>query len=194
MIYSYILKNDSGLAPNISGNALTLALCKPDIRRLAGVDDYLIGVNDHKDKKKNGDRIVFIAKINVKMTLGEYYVMCDENEDWKKCKMSTHHEVGDCQYKYEDGRYIQLPGCHTMEHYDKDISGENVLISTDFIYFGKYVEPIPDNLLGMKGGRGHQNHKNEPFREDFIKHFEYLKGKYDRKVIADPTHYVPKCD
>ena len=59
--------------------------------------------------------------------------------------MSTHHEVGDCQYKYEDGRYIQLPGCHTMEHYDKDISGENVLISTDFIY--NVLDGTPNGML-----------------------------------------------
>ena len=75
----------------------------------------------------------------------------------------------------------------------KDLSGKNVLVSTDFIYFGSHIDPVPDHLLEMKGGIGHRCHKNEPFESDFIKHFNYLKKKYKKKVVGQPSRDIVDC-
>ena len=80
MIYSYILKYDSGYAPNINVNILTLACCKPIIRLHAKIGDFLIGFNDSIDKQKNGNRIIYIAKITDIKTLKGYYEMCEKDE------------------------------------------------------------------------------------------------------------------
>lgn len=193
MIYSYILKSDSGFAPNINGEVLTLALCKPRIRKSAKVGDYLIAFNGCEDKQKNGDRIMYIAKIKLKTTLDDYYEICMADEKWKRAKLSTVCKNGDCQYKYREGKYIQLPGCHNASHYERDIGGKYVLYCDDFIYFGRHIEPIPMDLIEMKGGQGHRSEKNEEFKDKFLKYFDFLKNKYQSKIIGDPTINITHC-
>lgn len=41
-IYSYVVRYDSGFAPNPFYGYCTLATCKPDIRRAAEVGDWLV--------------------------------------------------------------------------------------------------------------------------------------------------------
>lgn len=42
-LFSYIVKSDSGFAPNSYGQLCTLACCKPRIRMSANIGDWVIG-------------------------------------------------------------------------------------------------------------------------------------------------------
>lgn len=48
-IYSYIVAEDNGFAPNPFGKACTLACCKPDIRQHAKTDDWILGFTPKPD-------------------------------------------------------------------------------------------------------------------------------------------------
>ena len=50
-IYSYIHTYDTGFAPNIQSNIMTLATCKPQIRKNAVIGDYVIGLKNINKKK-----------------------------------------------------------------------------------------------------------------------------------------------
>lgn len=43
-VYSYIVTHDTGFAPNPFHGVLTLACCKPAIRRAAEVGDVIVGL------------------------------------------------------------------------------------------------------------------------------------------------------
>ena len=44
-IYIYTVPVDDGAAPNPYGGVCTLAICKPNLRKIAKVDDWIIGLN-----------------------------------------------------------------------------------------------------------------------------------------------------
>jgi len=41
-LYSYVVRYDSGFAPNPFGGYCTLATCKPEIRKTAQLGDWLV--------------------------------------------------------------------------------------------------------------------------------------------------------
>jgi hypothetical protein len=57
------------------------------------------------------------------------------------------------------------------------VSGKNVIISTDFIYFGKKNIVVPKNLRGIIPGRGYQTDKNIPFKQTLMDLFSAEKKK-----------------
>jgi Nucleotide modification associated domain 2 len=44
MIYAYKMTDDNGGAPCVQDGFLTLAICKPEIRKIAKEDDIIIGI------------------------------------------------------------------------------------------------------------------------------------------------------
>lgn len=44
-VYSYIITHDSGFSPNLFHGVLTLACCKPMIRRSAEVGEVVVGLS-----------------------------------------------------------------------------------------------------------------------------------------------------
>lgn len=68
-IYYYILKIDLGAAPCIENGFLTLAICKPAIRRTAKKGDWLIGFTP----KNEGHKLAYIAEITDEPIEGQDY-------------------------------------------------------------------------------------------------------------------------
>ena len=60
-IFSYVVVHDSGFAPNPFGGVLTLATCKPQIRKTAQPSDWLVGTGSVRTV--GADRIVYAARI-----------------------------------------------------------------------------------------------------------------------------------
>lgn len=55
-LFSYVLRFDDGAAPNPFWGTCTLAICKPDIRRTANIDDWIIGTGSKNSKLKDGNK------------------------------------------------------------------------------------------------------------------------------------------
>src|SRR5712692_4293227 len=68
-IYYYIHSVDTGRAPSVDGGLLTLAICKPEIRRKAEVGDWIIGFAP----KALGWKLSYLAKVTAKLKGSQYY-------------------------------------------------------------------------------------------------------------------------
>ena len=56
-LFSYVVAHDGGSAPNPFWGVCTLVICKPDIRRVAQIDNWIVGtgckdtpIGDVRDK------------------------------------------------------------------------------------------------------------------------------------------------
>jgi len=77
-LYTYCLRYDDGAAPNPFWETCTLTICKPAIRRIASIGDWVAGTGS-KNVKEHGDlskKLVYAMKITDKMTLKEYDEYC----------------------------------------------------------------------------------------------------------------------
>jgi hypothetical protein len=211
-IYSYILKNDSGAAPNPFWGMCTLTICKPAIRRTASVGDWVIGTGSKNSKLNDGtfdfsDSIIYAMKITAIKSLSEYDEFCDKKAKKKIPNWRTNdwrQKVGDCIYDYSKGTgpTIRL-SVHNEKNAKRDLSGQRALISREFYYFGQQARPIPKELEKIiKKSQGHLKIENpelvqrfskwiKRFRKNHIYSDPQLKYKFDR-VSADDKEII-KC-
>lgn len=190
-LYTYKMTTDIGFAPNPFCNILTLATCKPTIRRCADRGDMLVGFTAKTGHRMNGKvgKILYIGIIDKIVTLGEYFN--NPSYDMKKPDMEHDkqiYKVGDNCYRKDSGHKLGFEQLHCMHSNRKtglrdddrakwDISGENVLICSDFMYFGNKAVDTPPNLQAVIPNRGHRSKSNNDYVERFVSHFEYLKQK-----------------
>ena len=88
-LYSYVLKHDSGFAPNVSHGYCTLATCKPKIRMNANVGDWIIGTGS-LSKNDNEERLLYAMKVDEVLTYDEYFER--EEFEYKKPKDNDLHD------------------------------------------------------------------------------------------------------
>ena len=165
-LYSYIVASDTGLAPNPFWGKLTLNVCKPDIRRTALKDNWVIGTGSKNVKSKTGNvidysgKLVYAMKVTCKMTMKEYDTHCNkelqkkipfpDKKDWRRV-------LGDSIYDFSIGNIPRLRKVlHDEDDKDTDLKGLNALVSDHFYYFGSKAEKIPPELTGLiKKEQGH---------------------------------------
>lgn len=163
-IYSYIMTDDTGFAPNPFGGVCTLACCKPEIRRLADKGDMVIGIrgrklfnkiaaqqNIHHINDKDIFKIIYIMTVSDKKPFQDYF----KDSRFKSkipSKVNNVSKCGDNIYKPQEQiksleDFIQLPSTHSNDDLeDKDtknhdlggvqLKNNNVLIADNYYYFG----------------------------------------------------------
>ncbi len=192
-LYSYIVANDSGFAPNPFHGFCTLACCKPDIRKKARTGDYIVGLGP----KRSGNHVVYA------MLVGEIVEFDDYWHDKRFHIKRPHIEAGgdmavgdNIYHRDKTGKWRQAPSCHSLNsgqqdwmHTSKDTNGQKVLIGRDFIYWGGDGPPLPDNLNGLIGGRAHRSTANAKYIPEFL---EWFKGWKERGCLGMPTEELPK--
>src|SRR4026209_1065192 len=75
--YTYCLRYDRGAAPNPYWGTCTLVICKPAIRRTAGIGDWVVGLGS--SNSPIGDistSLVYAMKVTSKLTMKEYDQFC----------------------------------------------------------------------------------------------------------------------
>ena len=72
-LFSYIALHDSGFAPNPFYGYCTLANCKPVIRRVANVGDWVIGTGSADKRVLRGGYLVYAMKITEVLKRAEYW-------------------------------------------------------------------------------------------------------------------------
>ncbi|MCR5636375.1 MAG: hypothetical protein K6F76_04260 [Clostridiales bacterium] len=163
IVYAYIMTHDTGFAPAIKDNVLSLACCKTNLRYTIGKkyfdekndpedEIYVIGIcgkklaDRNKDKISNSDFPVFVAKINKVIPVEKYY------------SDKTYKKRPDAQYRYEkekwfftkDNPHHVITNGEDVEELngwreEKDLRYINgstnapnyVLLSNCYLYFGK---------------------------------------------------------
>lgn len=159
--FSYVVVYDTGYAPNPWGR-LTLAVCKPAIRRTAQVGDWIVGLTS----SKIGFKATYLMRVGEIITLEEYYQ--EERFGYKKPNFESQDItkwMGDNFYEERAGEIIQHPSAHNRkgrsgEELSKkmrvDLGGRNVLIADDYFYFGENAKELPRQLEFLKVRRAHR--------------------------------------
>ncbi|WP_329610666.1 hypothetical protein [Advenella mandrilli] len=159
-IHSYVVRYDSGFAPNPFYGYCTLATCKPPIRNSAVIGDWVVGSGSNDRSIKRGGFLVYAMRITEVMRFDEYDA--DPRFEPKKPYRngSRKHSCGDNIYfqTAPDAAWQQRDSFHSLpsgalnpEHVSRDTAVNRVLISNDFVYFGGEGPEFPDELKDQNG-------------------------------------------
>lgn len=190
--YSYVVARDFGFAPNPFGQHCTLATCKHKIRKKASVGDWIFGITS----KEKGNRLVFAMKVDKKITFDEYWNSPEFQYKKPVLNGSLKQMYGDNIYHFDKktNKWFQADSHHSLENgeinyenLNRDTSGEFVLISSEFYYFGKENIEIPLELkTKFSVGRGHKYVKDEAALELI----EWLSDNFELGFQGDPISFT----
>ena len=199
-LFSYAMTSDSGFAPNPYHGFMTLACCKPKIRRVAQVGDYVIGTYSINKGRGGDGHVVYAMRVTDIVTFDEY-----STEDRFKCKKPSRNGdmvamAGDNIYSRPDCKspWIQAPSAHSNCDGSQDIkqtvtdtNADCVLISNDFVYFGGNGPGLP--IFGGEDIRAtnssHRSRFNNAILDAFIEWFD----SEPKGLRGDPTTPLRRC-
>lgn len=141
---SYKMMHDNGFAPNVSGDILSIATCKPQIRRVCEIGEWIAGFSSKEldNSQVGAEKLQYLAKVSDRISFAEFW---DRFVD----KRPDKDENGDNIYKPKgDGKYEQMPNPHhDKSRKAKDLSVDCVLLCDEFYYFGNgNGVDLPNNL------------------------------------------------
>lgn len=180
---SYVVKNDTGFAPNPFFGYCTLATCTPNhqgIRLEAG--DWILG----NSTASADNRLVYAMRISQVLGLDEYFR--DARFSAKKVNSGLYPDrCGDNIYflgpegawQQENARY------HTEPHLiEKDTRYARVFVSEHFFYFGENAPLIPSEFAPLIQRRQGCKCTHKP---EVVKSFvTWLEETYDVGIHGDP--------
>lgn len=188
-IYSYVVRYDSGFAPNPFYGYCTLATCKPRIRRGARVGDWVIGCGSSESDRSG--YLVYCMRISEILTFDEY----DNDprfQSKKPFRPGSHKQnCGDnIYYQYDPaGAWQQRDSFHSHDdgstnyaHVQRDTGVNRVLISDQFVYFGGEGPVFPEELQDKEGsslckrGRGERIYADPSVVADLAQWMRNLKA------------------
>ena len=199
---AYIVRWDDGFAPNPFHGVLTLACCKPEIRKPAQAGDYVVGLAS----KSRGNRLVYAMRVTETLTFDKYWVAPQFLVKRPDMCASGIEALGDNIYYPGPGvdgwvmvwsQHSNSDGSQNADHTRTDIGGVQALISTDFVYWGGEGPPVPESLT-FQGrhlpltfepvARGHR----VKFWDDEVKAFIKWFNRQKRGRLGMPTSPLPE--
>lgn len=183
-LFSYILRYDDGAAPNPFNNMCSLAICKPKIRSVATIGDWVVGLGS-KPSKKSG-YLIYAMCVEEVLSMQDYdqrAIACWPHRIPDTKSYALQDRLGDCIYDYStitSNRPKQRPSVHgngkdvDTEAVDIDLGGKNVLLSfKQFYYFGNQAIALPPNLAGINPhvnnqNQGHRSNANNNYFKGFV--------------------------
>lgn len=161
-LYIYVVDRDFGFAPNPFHGWCTLATCKPKIRKFAKVGDWVMGVGGARLRATG--RCIYLMNVTEILTFETYW--SDHRFQVKKPFRNGsdlmmvgdniyHKDAATGDWIQEDSHHSKPDGTPNKENLKIDTSSENVLISTNFYYFGRAAPQIDLKCIGYKNGRGY---------------------------------------
>jgi hypothetical protein len=184
-IFVYKIVADNGGAPCVWRGLLSLALCKPKIRKSAGVGALIFGFGG----KEYGERLIYVAEVTEKPVTGEYY----RQPRFAGRPDCIYEDVCGKSKRKDDARY------HTgSDERPKDVGmrfeNADVLLSRKFRYFGDrstadYKADCAFNevkalIEGLK--RGHRRNHSVEVREQLLQLRKLLWRQYRKAKVGSP--------
>lgn len=152
--YRYVIRNDDGSAPNYDPPPVTLAICKPQIRRLAKKDDLIIAF-EGRDLGQNPHGVRWAGIVSEILPFAGYWN--DPRFQGKKPDRTTRPDN-----IYEPGpwglRQVDNP-IHRNAHVARDLGGRNVLVFGRAWQMKALSQPLPEEFdlrIGSPYRRGHR--------------------------------------
>lgn len=194
-IYCYKLTTDNNGAPCVTEELLSLAICKPMIRRTAQEGALLFGFAANSLDRHN--RLIYVAQLSQPITNGEYYTR-DEYRHRPDC---IYQKVGDgfrlrsnSQYHWPEAKHIErdLGRSHSWNR-------TTVLVSKNFRYLGgrtpfDYRERYPKIRIAVQQLRsGHLINHSKSLREEFIALKQDLWSQFcGRQIWGESSEPAPQ--
>jgi Nucleotide modification associated domain 2 len=149
-IYRYILAHDSGMAPCLHDGLISLATCKPMIRRRAEVDDWVLGFRPGSLER---GLMLWAGKVQAVASHGEY----------QRARRGRPDAV---YLERKDGSYERLVSDYhlTQKEMDRDLSGPVLIFDAKVsIHLDGQPVPLPGELAHLAAaGRGHRVNGTNP--------------------------------
>ena len=151
LLYSYIMRNDEGFAPNPYYGVLTLATCKPQLRKNSNVVPGVwiagwLGKNTERDGKKYGSsehKLIYLARITEKMSIASYW----EHYPQKRPKRNSGSIISNGKCNKCGSRYINANRIR-----------ENDVYYGDNIYQPKFKNAIkPEDFILVSNSNYHND-------------------------------------
>lgn len=153
--YRYVVDHDYGHAPNYDAPVVTLALCKPSIRRRAAVGDLIVGF---QGRKVGGDphAVRWAGIVSERLPFADYW-----NDTRFDSKKPTSTNRGDNIYFDEGGRLRQIWNrIHSPADAKKDLGGTYVLcLERAWRFDSRTAQRMPaeiDLSIALPFRRGHR--------------------------------------
>ena len=179
---SYVVKHDTGFAPNPYYGFLTLATCKPKIRQSANIGDILVGTGSARGVGNN--KIIYVGVVSDVLSTIDYSI--DPRFEAKKpSNQDEKAKRGDNIYYWQDGQWQQIKNIsHGKGEIYDDLQPNRILVCEKFWYLGNQAKMIPEEFLEIvKIGPGHKNTIDETLINDFMKWI----GQFPRGVMGEPS-------
>ena len=214
LIYAYSMVWDTGFAPSVNKNTLSLACCKTYLRYkvaqelMSGAQDiYIIGLMGTQMARRHQllDQKyapVYIARIKESVTTEEYY------------SNPKYASRPDAQYLFEEGKWFFKPNNphHSFEGQTADeplTDWQNerdlyylrntvrklnyVLLSDEYIRLGKQqISPLPDcikSIINIRAASPRGDLRpidlSKTEEAEFIRFFEQNKNRYKKEKTVD---------
>lgn len=177
-VFSYVVVHDTGFAPNPFHGLLTLACCKPQIRKTAKVGDIIVGLSSRSE------RLVYAVQVAEVVGFEEYWA--DPHYVSRRPVSGAARIVdrtGDNIYEPVPGGFRQLPSFHSRsdgsedpERRRVDLAGDHVLVGETYTYWGGQGPALPEELSFLAVGRGHRCNFSAEQVETVARWFTTLPG------------------
>ncbi len=197
-LYSYVVARDYGFAPNPFGGTCTLCCCKPNIRRVANIGDWVIGTGS-AERQRSG-RLVYAMTVTEAMSFDQYWQNPRFALKKPNLKGSKKQAFGDNIYSRPAGveGWQQMDSHHSLPdgrpnaaNIVNDTRVNRVLISQDFVYFGGQGPTIPALFRDFDGTDicARRNHKSV-FPEGMIQQFiAWIRGLNEAGYCGEPLDW-----
>ncbi len=149
-VHTYVIAVDAGSAPNYDRPFVTLAVCKPRIRRKAEIGEVVLAFAGKDVNPAEPHTVVWAGIVGEKMSFAEYWN--DRRFAAKKPDKSAHP---DNFYRPLDGGLLWVANdVHGPDATNHDTSGKFVLSFSPSWRFGAHGPLMPIEFdLRMVGGR-----------------------------------------
>lgn len=188
-VFSYIVVHDSGFSPNPFHGLLTLACCKPLIRKTAAAGDIIVGLSSRSE------RVVYAVQVAEVIGFEEYWA--DPEYAVRRPIMNSPQIIdrtGDNIYEPVSSGYRQLPSFHSNRDGSEnpelkraDLGGHRVLVGERFTYWGRSGPMLPEQLEFLAVGRGHRSNFTHDQVSTVARWFADLPGG----VLGAPAQWKP---
>lgn len=192
-LFSYVVRWDHGFAPNPFYGVCSVATCKPDIRKVACVGDYVLGTGSAR--RKLAGTVTFIMQVDEIITFDQYWN--DPRFIRRRPVMngSLQQRFGDNIYHQQNGKWIQADSRHSWtgsqpnaDNLKRDTGKtDRVLLGHNFIYWGGEGPKIPGHFENfVQHAPGHRAFFSE---KDIHRFLKWIGTHGVSGQVADPYEW-----
>ena len=182
---SYVVKTDTGLAPNPFWGYCTLALCTPNhmgVKLSAG--DWIMGTTP----KHRGQRLLYAMQVDERLHFDVYFTDLRFRQKRPNPAGTWRQRCGDNQYYHDKhGQWCSIPSVfhNTSADLVKDTKRPYVFIGRTFYYWGKNAIPLPECFKPLIHPRQGCSCKHDV---GIVRQFaQWLTDKYHTGIHGEPA-------